>query len=216
MLETPGGDGETAIRLVRQAQSRCRELTVIVPNQAKSAGTLLALGADRILMGPTSDLGPIDPQLLMKDGSWEAAKSIVAAAERAEALVRDRPEDIALQGLLLRDLSALKIQQARDALSRVDSQLREALGCRSYMAKKEIDEVAPKLKHMLIDEPRAHGATISAVTARSHGMPIVTLDPQDAWWQSIWRLWTRYYALAAQYVFEGSFASRVYPWPKSA
>lgn len=216
LLETPGGDGETAIRLVRQAQSRCRELTVIVPNQAKSAGTLLALGADRILMGPTSDLGPIDPQLLMKDGSWEAAKSIVAAAERAEALVRDQPEDIALQGLLLRDLSALKIQQAHDALSRVDSQLREALGCRSDMTKKEIDEVAPKLKHLLIDEPKAHGATISAVMARSHGMPIVTLDPQDAWWQSIWRLWTRYYVMAPQYVFEGSFASRLYPGPRPA
>ena len=34
MLSTPGGDGETAIRLIRQAQSRCRELTVIVPDQA--------------------------------------------------------------------------------------------------------------------------------------------------------------------------------------
>jgi membrane-bound ClpP family serine protease len=39
LLDTPGGDGETAIRVVRSAQARCRELTVIVPNQAKSAGT---------------------------------------------------------------------------------------------------------------------------------------------------------------------------------
>lgn len=36
MLATPGGDGETAIRLARQAQSRCRELTVVVPDQAIS------------------------------------------------------------------------------------------------------------------------------------------------------------------------------------
>ena len=55
MLYTLGGDGETALRLVRQAQSRCRELTVIVPDQAKSAGALFVLGADRIVMGPTSD-----------------------------------------------------------------------------------------------------------------------------------------------------------------
>ena len=53
MLYTLGGDGETALRLVRQAQSRCRELTVIVPDQAKSAGTLFVLGSDRIVMGPT-------------------------------------------------------------------------------------------------------------------------------------------------------------------
>ena len=51
MLYTLGGDGETALRLVRQAQSRCKNLTVIVPDQAKSAGTLFVLGADRIFMG---------------------------------------------------------------------------------------------------------------------------------------------------------------------
>ena len=45
-----------------QAQSRCRKLTVIVPDQAKSAGTMFVLGADRVYMGPTSDLGPVDPQ----------------------------------------------------------------------------------------------------------------------------------------------------------
>ena len=36
MLSSPGGDGETAVRLVRAAQSRCKELTVIVPDQAKA------------------------------------------------------------------------------------------------------------------------------------------------------------------------------------
>ena len=40
ILASPGGDGETAVRLVRAAQARCRELTVIVPDQAKSAATL--------------------------------------------------------------------------------------------------------------------------------------------------------------------------------
>ena len=87
LLDTPGGDGESAIRLVRQAQSRCRELSVIVPDRAKSAGTILALGAHRIVMGPTSDLGPIDPQFLYSDGRIAAAKAILAAFDRAERQV---------------------------------------------------------------------------------------------------------------------------------
>ena len=210
ILDTPGGDGETAIRLVRQVQSRCRKFIVIVPNQAKSAGTLLALGADRILMGPTGDLGPIDPQLLMKDGSRAAAKAIVAAADRAEQIVRHRPEDLALQALLLQDLNALKIQQARDALSRADSLLREALESRNGSSAEEVDELAPRLKHLLIDEPPTHGAVIPANTARDHGMPVSVINPNSPQWRSVWRLWTRYYALAADYVFEGSFASRIH------
>jgi membrane-bound ClpP family serine protease len=59
LLSTPGGDGETAVRIVRAAQARCTELVVIVPDQAKSAGTLLALGAHGIMMSTTSDLGPV-------------------------------------------------------------------------------------------------------------------------------------------------------------
>ena len=70
MLATQGGDGETALRLIRQAQSRCRELTVIVPDQAKSAGTLFVLGAHHIYMGPTSDLGPVDPQFQQPEAVW--------------------------------------------------------------------------------------------------------------------------------------------------
>ena len=216
MLETPGGDGETAIRLVRQAQSRCRELTVIVPNQAKSAGTLLALGADQILMGSTGDLGPIDPQLLMRDGSRAAAKAIVAAADRAERLVRSHPEDLPLQALLLQDLNALKIQQAHAALSRVDSLLREALEARSRTTAEEIQALLPRLKHLLIDEPSTHGAVISADTAREHGMPVAMIDPDSPQWRSIWQIWTRYYTLAADYVFEGSFASRIHRSRKPA
>ena len=42
------------------AQSR---FVVVIPRKAKSAATLLALGADEIHMGPMSELGPIDPQL---------------------------------------------------------------------------------------------------------------------------------------------------------
>ena len=81
MLCTLGGDGETALRLVRQAQSRCKKLSVIVPDQAKSARTLFVLGADRILMGPTSDLGPIDPQFRLPSGAFASGKATIAAVE---------------------------------------------------------------------------------------------------------------------------------------
>jgi len=41
LLASPGGDGETAIRMVRSIQARCSELTLIIPDMAKSAATLL-------------------------------------------------------------------------------------------------------------------------------------------------------------------------------
>ena len=57
LLSTPGGDGETALRLIRQAQSRCKELTVVVPDQAKSARPHAAgLGL------PVDEAAPGDPR----------------------------------------------------------------------------------------------------------------------------------------------------------
>ena len=129
MLCTLGGDGETALRLVRQAQSRCNKLTVIVPDQAKSAGTLFVLGADRILMGPTSDLGPIDPQFRLQSGAFASGKAIIAAVEDAEQRIQANPETYPLHASLLNDITALLVQQAKDAIARTDDQLKEALAC---------------------------------------------------------------------------------------
>ena len=107
MLATLGGDGETALRLVRQAQSRCAELTVIVPDQAKSAGTLFVLGADHIYLGPTSDLGPVDPQFQLPNGQLAAARAIIAAVDEAEIRIQKNPETYALHARRCSVTSAL-------------------------------------------------------------------------------------------------------------
>jgi len=63
LLHSRGGSIEPAYliskTLKRLSQSK---FVVVVPRRAKSAATLLALGADEIHMGMISQLGPIDPQ----------------------------------------------------------------------------------------------------------------------------------------------------------
>ena len=44
------------------------DFEVLVPKAAKSAATMIAMGARRILMEPTAELGPIDPQVPRKIG----------------------------------------------------------------------------------------------------------------------------------------------------
>lgn len=61
-LNTDGGLLEAPWPLVSLIREYCKELEVIIPNKALSAGTLISLGADKILMTPVSYLSPIDPQ----------------------------------------------------------------------------------------------------------------------------------------------------------
>ena len=212
MLQTFGGDGETAIRLVQQAQSRCKQLTVIVPDQAKSAGTLFVLGADQILMGPTSDLGPVDPQFRLPNGGWVAGKSIIAAVEDAERRIQENPNSYALHASLLSDVTALMVQQARDAVARSGDQVKEALSCATNREQEVVDRLAEALKGPLIDDPQSHGSVISARDAERLGLPVVELAGEAEQWQAIWQMWTKYFALGQCRVYEGQTASHVIPY----
>ena len=216
MLATPGGDGETAIRLVRQAQSRCKELTVVVPDQAKSAGTLFVLGADHIYMGPTSDLGPVDPQLLLPDGSLGAARAIIAAVEDAEQRIQANPQTYPLHATLLADISALMVQQARDALARTKDQVTEALSCVRKRGAKEVKELALKLHGPLIGDTQSHGATISASDAKGFGLPVTEATHDEQRWRDLWRLWMKYRAQSEAKVYESESASVIIPHPQAA
>ena len=206
---TQGGDGETALRLVRQAQARCKKLTVIVPDQAKSAGTLFALGSHRIYMGPTSDLGPVDPQFLIK-GSLVAAKAIIAAVDNAEKRIQKNPATYPLHASLLADVTAVMVEQARDALARAGDILSEALACVPERSKEEVTTLSQKLQAPLI-QASSHRAIISTEDAASFGLPVEKAAPASDRWQDVWRLWTKYAALNATRVYEGSTASYVVP-----
>jgi hypothetical protein len=63
-LYTRGGDILTPWRLVHLIREYNDEFNVLVPFRAYSAGTLLCLGADEIVMAKMGELGPIDPSVV--------------------------------------------------------------------------------------------------------------------------------------------------------
>jgi ClpP class serine protease len=211
MLNSPGGDGETAIRLVRSAQQHCQKLVIVLPDQAKSAATLLTLGAHEILMGPASDLGPVDPQFLLPEKGLVSAKSIIAAVDEATVRVQAAPETYPLWASLVSDVTAIMYQQARAAIARTGDQMREALASNPERTPAKVKELVAKLKGPLIDETQSHGAVFSASDALQAGLPVTQLGPEAPQWRAIWRLWTRYIMLGNVGAYESTRASQVFP-----
>lgn len=62
-LYTRGGNTMAAWALINLLKQFCNEYEVIVPSKARSAGTLICLGANNIIMTKQATLGPIDPTL---------------------------------------------------------------------------------------------------------------------------------------------------------
>jgi hypothetical protein len=63
LLDSPGGSLDSAYKIVRYLTCYTSELNVHVPRRAKSASTLLALGANHIYLSPFGELGPLDTQI---------------------------------------------------------------------------------------------------------------------------------------------------------
>ncbi len=210
MINSPGGLGEVAVRLARSAQSRCSELTVIIPDQAKSAATLLALGGHRIVMAPASDLGPIDPQFFDGQG-WVAAKDIIAAVEDAILRVQESPETYPIHVSLLSGVTATMVQQARSALGSTESLLIQALQSNPDRFGDEVDRLTQSLRGPLIEGPQSHTALFGAEDARKSGLPVQIVAPDSPQWKMLWRLWTKYFAVGlSRSIYESNSVSQVF------
>ena len=73
ILTTNGGSAEMVERYVNILRHHYLEINFIVPDYAYSAGTIFCMSGDSIYMDYFSVLGPIDPQVLNKEGKYIAA-----------------------------------------------------------------------------------------------------------------------------------------------
>ena len=77
MITTYGGDAEFAYKIARWFQRFYSEFVVFPTSVCASAGTLIAIGATELIMSPFSELGPLDPQLKIRDELGERKSGMV-------------------------------------------------------------------------------------------------------------------------------------------
>jgi len=62
-IKSDGGNGQASLRLVNLLRQYCAHLVALTPLECASAATMIALGADEILMGPLAYLTSVDTSL---------------------------------------------------------------------------------------------------------------------------------------------------------
>ncbi len=92
ILHTPGGEinaTEALVTYLRYAFGG--DIRALVPHQAMSAGTMIALACKTVCMGMHSSLGPIDPQV---GGAQPApAHGIIEEFNKAEEAFKNNPQE---------------------------------------------------------------------------------------------------------------------------
>ncbi|WP_196259206.1 SDH family Clp fold serine proteinase [Pelagibacterium limicola] len=179
ILHTAGGDSAAAWRLINLLRIFCDDLEVIVPNRAHSAGTLISLGANRVLMTKQATLGPIDPSLSgplapavpnnphqRVPVSVEAVQGFIDLA-RNEMGIRD---DLALANVLI-NLSQQVHPLVLGQIFRSRNQIRSlAEGLLDNHGIKPEDK--SKIVDFLCSESGSHDRTINRREARELGLVI--------------------------------------------
>lgn len=193
LLVSPGGDinaAELVMQILRDATAADPtpgDLEIVVPGSAKSAATLMAIGADRILMTRGSELGPIDPQYVeivrgepMMYSGFDYLRAYDAAQKRYRANPRDPANRMALEQFSPARTEAMlnDLDRTRQIAERLMSQVRGV----NYT----------RVTETLLDRGRylSHAQMITLAEANDIGLAQAQhVDPQDPMWLRYWRLY---------------------------
>jgi hypothetical protein len=187
VLFTNGGDTEAPWRIVTLIREFCKRFAVLIPHRAHSAGTLLALGADEIVMTRLGVLGPIDPSrthplLPRREGAPEAEPISVQDMRHAMQFIREAAgpgmENWYSPDALAHIVSALfdKIHPLAIGAIEQSYALSKLIGMRCLSTHMDADKEAAQIKAIvdkLCDEYKSHGYQIARKEAEQIGLKVV-------------------------------------------
>ena len=197
LINSPGGDILAAERIVNicRSYSGTGEYWALVPGRAKSAATIVCLGASKIIMSSSSELGPVDPQITLREDGVSKHFSAVGLVRGyrdlfAKAVATTGNLEPYLQQLGHYDDREIITYESWIALS--ESVTIKLL--RSGMMRTRTEEDIRKQVAIFL-EPGAgtqdHGRAISANEARDCGLAIQEIDLKSSDWKTIYDLYYR-------------------------
>lgn len=181
ILHSPGGSPEAAEAIIQYLRSKFTSIRVVVPQAAMSAATMLSCGANEIVMGKHSSLGPIDPQMIMPMPNgvvqMAPAQAIIDQFEKAVEDCKDAKKLGAWIPILPQYGPAL-LMQCQNALKLAEELASEWL--RNWMfanspdgAKKASDVAKALADHTQF---KSHGRPIHRDAAEKLGLKILPLE----------------------------------------
>lgn len=184
-------------------------LRVVVPDFAKSAGTLMVLGADRVVMSDMSELGPIDPQINVA-GQWQSVQSYLDAFAAHSETLRTNPDDIAAR-IMLGKLDPVVLKRCEALLERVRQAAEGLLVSGMFRTGGNWTRTPSELLNTR--QWLSHGQTITWEDAGDPhvGLNVEHLDYHSETWQRYWRLYClqRLAVSDGQKLYESDYVSLI-------
>lgn len=177
VLHTPGGITNAAETIVSYLRTKFTDVEVIVPTYAMSAGTMISLSADRIVMGKQSQLGPIDPQMPVF-GQFVSARAIVDQFERAKGEILENVTTAHAWAPILQSIGPALLQEAQNALAYGETMVSRWLEEKMFRGAANAAELAKATAAHFNDasKHKSHGRRIDRDEARTYNVVVEDLE----------------------------------------
>jgi hypothetical protein len=178
-IKSSGGNGQAALRIVSLMRQYCRRLVVMVPLECASAATMIALGANCILMGPMAYLTAVDTSLTHDLSPIDRDNDRVSVSldelTRVIRLWREEPSDT--RDNAYRTLFQYVHPLVIGAVDRAESL--SIMLCRELLSHHVTDlEAAQRIAHRLNSQYPSHNYPILYEEAEKIGLPLGHLSPR--------------------------------------
>ncbi len=159
IINNQGGAIEPAFQISKICnQYKKGKFVVAIPGQAKSAATLLSLGANEIHMGDLGQLGPIDPQLRNGFPVLGVHDALIELA----TIVTNYPKSVRLFSTFIEKNVTLDVLGWLTRISQSASQYAQKLLALNYEKEDQI-----RVAKALVEDYKHHGFVIDAEEAKS-------------------------------------------------
>jgi hypothetical protein len=190
LLHTTGGDPDAAYRTAQVLRDFSEEVTFLVPDFAWSAGTLLALSGDSIVLGAHARLGPIDVTVGPDDAPgiplagieyfrrWvgECQHEMLHAHDCGEA--HAQPANVASDLLveMTKQVGAIRVGEYRRMSELTRHYARRLLEDYMFRGKADAEEMAEVISGRLLREYPSHGFTLDYHMCEELGLCVEEAD----------------------------------------
>ncbi len=205
VLHAPGGVTNATETLVKYLHSKFDNIEVIIPAFAMSAGTMISLASNRIIMGRPSQLGPIDPQMMF-NGRPVSAQAIVHQFNVARSEILSDVKAAHVWAPILQCLGPSLLQEAQMASDYSEEMVRKWLTERMFGDKTNSKQLAKRTaRHFnAAAAHKSHGRRIDRDEARRHGVIVDDLEADQPLQEAVL---TAYHLMTM--IFEKTISSKI-------
>lgn len=174
ILHTPGGDLAATEALVVYLKSMFgNNIRAIVPQISMSAGTMIALSCNIIMMGKHSSLGPIDPQI-----GGVPCQGVLDEFERAKSEIRNDPNMAAVWHPIINKYHPTFLGICQNAIDMGDSLVKDWL--LANMCNGDTKRVKRIMDHFSSHaNSKTHARHIDVETCKTLGVSIIDMESDN-------------------------------------